>query len=91
LIAPSVLVFEFHEVDQTSGKSKKKTPDSEMGNGCKCSLTHCRGEVLDHVLKASAISDPRISNDQLVQCGTEKRPVSRHIFENRTRFGNGGA
>jgi len=45
----SVIVFEFHEVDQTKGESKEMALVSELGNGCKCSLTH-RREVLDRVL-----------------------------------------
>ena len=49
-IMSSVIVFEFHEVEQTRGESKEMVPVGELGNGCKCNLMHCRGEVLVHVL-----------------------------------------
>jgi hypothetical protein len=41
LIAPSVLVLEFYEVDQTRWESKAMSPDNEIGDGCMCSLTRC--------------------------------------------------
>jgi len=49
LIAPSAIVFDFHEFDQTRRESKVMATDGEFGDGCMCSLTHCC-EVLDRVL-----------------------------------------
>jgi hypothetical protein len=49
-----VIIFEFQEVDQTRGESQEMALGSELGNGCKYSLSHYR-EILDHVLQVSGV------------------------------------
>jgi len=66
LISSAQAVFELRLTAQALSESEAMTTESESWNGCRCSLAHCLGEVLNSPLEVRAVSDAMFNNDQLV-------------------------